>query len=245
MNISRIALIVAGGKGERMKTSIPKQFIELQGKPVLMHTMNVFFRYDPALSFFVVLPTEQIDLWKLLCQQHHFDMPHQIVSGGETRFHSVKKGIEAISHQLQKNKKITNKKNFILVAIHDGVRPFVSTDTIDRCFEEAEKEGNAIPAVELTDSIRKVSLQGNEAEERRNYRLIQTPQVFEFPLLQKAYQQQYSPFFTDDASVVEAMGVNIHLVEGNYENIKITTSFDLELAEFLLSRNESSNRQIF
>ncbi|HPC26397.1 MAG TPA: 2-C-methyl-D-erythritol 4-phosphate cytidylyltransferase, partial [Paludibacteraceae bacterium] len=176
------------------------------------------------------------------CQQHHFDIPHQIVGGGETRFHSVKKGIEAISYQLQKNKKITNKKNVILVAIHDGVRPFVSTDTIDRCFEEAEKEGNAIPAVELTDSIRKVSLLGNEAEERRNYRLIQTPQVFKFSLLQKAYQQQYSPFFTDDASVVEAMGVNIHLVEGNCENIKLTTSFDLELAEFLLSRNESINK---
>jgi 2-C-methyl-D-erythritol 4-phosphate cytidylyltransferase len=221
MNKTKIAIIVAGGKGERMQTDIPKQFIEIKGKPILMHTLEVFHRYETSMQLVLVLPFIQFNYWNELCKKHNFDIPHQIVAGGQTRFHSVKNGLEVVNIPA-------------LVAVHDGVRPLVSVKTIARCFAEAEKQGTAIPVVDLVDSIRKLTENDNQSVDRLAYKLVQTPQVFDADILIKAYEQDFSPLFTDDASVVEAMGTKINLVEGNRENIKITTEFDLRIAEILI-----------
>ena len=218
MTKAKIALIVAGGKGERMQTDIPKQFIEIHGKPVLMHTLEVFRRYDAGIDLILVLPAIQIDFWKALCKKHAFDVPHQIVSGGSTRFQSVKNGLDTIHIPA-------------LIAVHDGVRPLVSIKTITRCFDEAEISETAIPVVDSVDSIRHITPMGSISVERSLYKLVQTPQVFQSEILKKAYNQEFSLLFTDDASVVESTGAEIRLVEGNRENIKITTGFDLELAK--------------
>ena len=219
--MTKVAIIVAGGKGERMNADIPKQFLEIQGKPILMHTLEVFQRYDSAMKFILVIPSIQIEFWKELCKKHSFIVSHQIVAGGETRFHSVKNGLNFVQPDS-------------LVAVHDGVRPFVSVDTIRHCFEAAEKFGAAIPVVDLVDSIRQ--LNGNESisVDRNLYKLVQTPQIFLYDLLKKGYEQEFSPTFTDDASVVESLGNKIYLVEGNRENIKITTEFDLKIAEIII-----------
>ncbi|MDD4971540.1 MAG: 2-C-methyl-D-erythritol 4-phosphate cytidylyltransferase [Paludibacter sp.] len=220
MTRPKIAIIVAGGKGMRMQADIPKQFIEIHGKPVLMHTLEAFYRYDDCIQLILVLPSIQQKFWKELCIKHAFTLPHQIVSGGETRFQSVLNGLELI-------------KIPALVAVHDGVRPFVSIETIKRCFEEALIHGIAIPVIDLVDSIRQITVTGSQSVDRMNYKLVQTPQVFDSEILKKAYKQDFSPLFTDDASVVEALGIKITLVEGNRENIKITTAFDLALSEIL------------
>ncbi|MFZ4724217.1 MAG: 2-C-methyl-D-erythritol 4-phosphate cytidylyltransferase [Paludibacter sp.] len=222
MNKEKIAIIVAGGKGERMQTEIPKQFIEIKGKPILMHTIDVFRKYNSDIQLIVVLPITQIEFWKDLCFKHCFTVKHQIIGGGTTRFHSVKNGLDTV--------KIPS-----LIAVHDGVRPLVSTDTIARCFEEAEKNGAAIPVIDLVDSIRQLTNSGSQSVDRNSFKLVQTPQVFDGELLKKAYQQEYSTFFTDDASVVENLGANIKLVDGNRENIKITNGFDLIQAETYLT----------
>lgn len=225
---TKIAIIVAGGKGVRMQANIPKQFIELQGKPILMHTLEVFHQQDASVHLILVLPTDQIDIWEKLCKKHSFDLPHQIVTGGENRFCSVKNGLDAIQVDG-------------LVAVHDGVRPLVSEETIARCFDEAEKYGTAIPVVDLIDSIRHITKDRSKSVDRTAYKLVQTPQIFSSEILKKAYEQNFSPLFTDDASVVEALGIKIQLVEGNRENIKITTEFDLKLAEILLQSKKSDN----
>jgi len=224
MNMTRtkIAIIVAGGKGTRMQAEIPKQFIEIHGKPVLMHTLEAFHRYDDSIQLILVLPASQLNAWKKLCLKHAFLLPHQIVSGGETRYNSVLNGLAQI-------------KTPALIAVHDGVRPFVSNGTIKRCFDEAEKHGSAIPVIDIVDSIRQITKTGSQSVDRTNYKLVQTPQVFDSEILKKAYEQDFSTLFTDDASVVEALGLKITLVEGNRENIKITTAFDLILAETVIS----------
>jgi 2-C-methyl-D-erythritol 4-phosphate cytidylyltransferase len=219
--MNKIAIIVAGGKGERMNADVPKQFLEIQGKPILMHTLEAFMNFDASLQLILVLPAAQTDFWKTLCEAHDFNIPHQIVAGGQTRFHSVKNGLNAVN-------------NSSLVAIHDGVRPLVSKDTIARCFDTAEKFGAAIPTMDSIESIRLVDANGSKSVDRNAYKMVQTPQVFDAELIKKAYEQEFSVLFTDDASVVEAMGVTVHLVEGNRENIKITTEFDLIIAERLL-----------
>ncbi|MEI6752526.1 MAG: 2-C-methyl-D-erythritol 4-phosphate cytidylyltransferase [Paludibacter sp.] len=218
MTKTNIAIIVAGGKGERMNVDIPKQFLEIHGKPILMYTLEVFYRFDATMKLILVLPEVQIDFWKELCVKYNFNIIHQIVSGGQTRFHSVKNGLEAVNVPS-------------LVAVHDGVRPLVSIETIERCFEGAEKFNAAIPVIDLVDSIRKLTETGSQSLDRNVYKLVQTPQIFDAELLKKAYEQDFSPLFTDDASVVEALGIKIQLVEGNRENIKITTEFDLKIAE--------------
>lgn len=225
MKIPKIAIIVAGGKGERMGTDIPKQFIVIHGKPILMHTIDAFLSYDTSLQIIIVLPQIQMDYWNELCKSYGFDIAHHIVAGGETRFQSVINGLKAV-------------KGAGLVAVHDGVRPLVSAATIARCYTEAEKSGNAIPVVDLVDSIRQITRNGSVSVDRTVYKLVQTPQVFEFELLNKAYEQPYSNLFTDDASVVENLGYEINLVEGNRENIKITTAFDLRLTEILLKHED-------
>ena len=222
MTKTKIAIIVAGGKGLRMQADIPKQFIELCGKPVLMYTLEAFHRYNTSIQLIVVLPATQIDFWKFLCKKHYFELNHKIVSGGQTRYQSVKNGLKVINESA-------------MIAVHDGVRPFVSIQTIARCFEDADKYGSAIPVMDLEESIRQVDESGSLSIDRTSYKLVQTPQVFNSEILKKAYEQSFSPLFTDDASVVEALGTKIHLVEGNRENIKITTGFDIVLAESILN----------
>jgi 2-C-methyl-D-erythritol 4-phosphate cytidylyltransferase len=220
--MNKYALIVAGGSGTRMGGDIPKQFLLLDdGKPVLKHTLEAFHTYDPRMRIILLLPRGQDVYWKQLCKEHDIRVPHEIAQGGETRFHSVRNGLDVIPHNG-------------IVGIHDGVRPFVSTAVIARCYEVAEKHKIAVPVVEVTDTLRRLTTAGSETENRDDYRLVQTPQVFDAALLKEAYTQHYSPSFTDDASVVEAMGVPITLVEGNRENIKITTPFDLIIASSLI-----------
>jgi 2-C-methyl-D-erythritol 4-phosphate cytidylyltransferase len=213
-------IIVAGGKGERMQTDIPKQFIELKSRPILMHTIDVFIQYNNQIDVIVVLPETQIENWSLLCKKHAFETKHRVVVGGSVRFESVRNGL-----------KIASDSGFI--AVHDGVRPLVSQTTIEACFREAGISGAAIPVVMPVESIRQIKGDGNVAVNRDLFRLVQTPQVFEANILKKAYKQEFNSIFTDDASVVEASDVKISLVEGNRENIKITTPFDLKLAEMM------------
>lgn len=219
--IPKVVIIVAGGKGERMKAVVPKQFLEIKGRPILMYTLEVFHDFDPEIQIVLVLPADQIDVWKSLCKKHAFTLTHTIECGGSTRFHSVKNGLTAVS-------------NPSLVAVHDGVRPLVSVETINACFDAASEYGTAVPVIDAIDSIRKITENGSVSANRSEYKFVQTPQVFDGELLIKAYKQDFSECFTDDASVVEAMGAKMHLVAGNRENIKITTEMDLILANQLM-----------
>lgn len=219
--IPKVVIIVAGGKGERMKAVVPKQFLEIKGRPILMHTLEVFRNFDPEIQIVLVLPADQIDVWKSLCKKHAFTLTHTIECGGSTRFHSVKNGLTAVSIPS-------------LVAVHDGVRPLVSVETISACFNAASEYGTAVPVIDAIDSIRKITENGSVSVNRSEYKFVQTPQVFDGELLIKAYRQEFSENFTDDASVVEAMGAKMHLVTGNRENIKITTEMDLILANQLM-----------
>lgn len=215
-------VIVAGGSGTRMKREIPKQFIPVAGKPILMHTVEAFERASPGIEIILVLPESQVLGWKSLCAQYHFEVPHQITHGGDTRFQSVKNGLRQIDHEAG------------LVAIHDGVRPLVDRQTIINAFEVAEQKGNAVAAVPLKDSIRWAVTNENEVRDRKEYQLIQTPQTFQVHLIKAAFRRGYNPAFTDDATVLEATGEKINLIEGSYRNIKITTPEDLVVAEALL-----------
>lgn len=222
----KYAIIVAGGKGERMGQQLPKQFIELAGKPILMHTIEKFYQTFPQTKIILALPENQIDFWEELCYKYGFTkIPHQIVAGGKTRFDSVKNALALV-------------KKSGIVAVHDGVRPLVSAETIQNCFAEAEKQSAVIPVVDVVDSLRFVSKQENtnKAVARSCYKNVQTPQCFKSELLLKAYEQDFDETFTDDASVVEKLGHSIELVQGNIENIKITSPIDLIVAEALLSR---------
>ena len=213
-------IIVAGGKGLRMGGDIPKQFLPVGGKPVLMRTLEAFHAYDASVQLILVLPISQQTYWKQLCEEYHFDLVHEIADGGETRFHSVKNGLALV-------------KEDGLVGVHDGVRPFVSQEVIARCYEEAVSLKAVIPVIGVVETVRHLIEEGSETVPRDQYKLVQTPQVFDVALLRRAYQQEYTDLFTDDASVVEALGEKVYLVEGNRENIKLTTPFDLKLAEWL------------
>lgn len=221
MNKERYAIIVAGGRGLRMGGELPKQFLPLYGKPVLMRTLELF--EGEVSRIILVLPEDHIPFWQELCERYHFTLPHTVALGGETRFHSVRSGL---SHLPQEG----------LVAVHDGVRPLVSSALIRRSFEEAERSGAALPACPVTDSLRLRREEGkSEAVDRSRYVAVQTPQTFDLGQLQQAYQQAYSPLFTDDASVYEAASLgSITLVAGEETNIKLTTPRDLLLAELLL-----------
>ena len=213
-------IIVAGGKGLRMGGDIPKQFLPICGKPVLMRTMEAFYAYDADIHIILVLPVSQQAYWKELCQEYQFALSHDIANGGDTRFHSVMNGLALVEGDG-------------LVGVHDGVRPFVSPEVIARCYGEAADCKAVIPVIDVVETVRHLTEEGSETVPRDRYKLVQTPQVFEVALLRRAYQQMYTDLFTDDASVVEALGEKVYLVQGNRENIKLTTPFDLKLAEML------------
>lgn len=214
-------IIVAGGLGKRMGTPLPKQFIEIGKKPILMRTIKRFSTARPDLKIIVSLHRDYFDHWESLCKDHRFEIPHQIVAGGANRFASVQAGLEHISESKG------------VVAIHDAVRPFVSVDTIKKCFESARSNGNAVPVIPVAESLRQLDGEKNKSVSRSNFRLVQTPQCFDISVIKEAYRQEFSEKFTDDASVLESTGQRINLVEGNRENIKITTATDLQFAEIL------------
>jgi len=226
-------IIVAGGKGTRLKSMLPKQFIELNGTPVLIHTLNAFYKYSSSINVILVLPEDDFTLWDSIIVKHSFSQPVILQKGGNTRFQSVKNGLEKIS-------------GHGLVAIHDGVRPLVSTDIIAESFRVAAIKRTAVASVKLKESIRVVDSHSRDsmadipedtkAVDRSRFRLIQTPQTFDIDLIKNAYQMKEDPSLTDDASVVEKLGQAIILFEGSYENIKITTSEDLIIAEALLKK---------
>jgi len=213
-------IIVAAGVGTRMKADLPKQFLQLAGKPVLLHTLEKSHRFNPKIHIVVVVHPEYVSFWHDLVLKLGVSIPHTVVEGGSSRFDSVKMGLEAIHEQEG------------IVGIHDAVRPLVSLKTLERCFDVARTRGNAIPSIEVPDTVRNAE---GEWMDRNQLRLIQTPQCFEISLLREAYQQSYRSNFTDDASVVQAMGEKLHFVEGNRENLKITTMADLRMAEALMS----------
>ena len=215
------ALIVAGGSGSRMGSDIPKQFLLLKGRPVLMQTIDVFFQSGYGQNIIVVLPEREISEWKRLCELYQFAIPHSIVAGGNTRTESVINGLNKVPAQA-------------IVAVHDGVRPLVSKQLIRNCFEAAELNDSAIPCIAVTDSIRLVKEDQNEPVQRENLRIIQTPQCFKAGMLKAAYENSKGKSFTDDATVFESAGHKIHLIEGERFNIKITYWEDLEIAKSLL-----------
>jgi 2-C-methyl-D-erythritol 4-phosphate cytidylyltransferase len=221
--MEEFAIIVAGGTGSRMKSDIPKQFIAVNGYPVLMHTINAFRRYSTKISIILVLPKEQVLFWNDLCQKHGFAENHDIILGGMTRFDSVKNGLDSI------------KLPEALIAVHDGVRPVIDPAIIAASFKTATEYGTAVTSVPLKDSIRTIDKNGKtEAQDRNHFRLIQTPQTFRLEWMRSAFAHPYKPGFTDCASVLEAAGYPITLIEGAYENIKITTPEDLKWAEIYL-----------
>ncbi len=213
-------IIVAGGKGQRMGGDVPKEFLPVGGIPVLMRTLMRFNEYSPALQIILVLPRSQQDYWRDLCRQHQFRIPYLLADGGKTRFHSVKNGLDLIPNDAEG-----------VVGVHDGVRPFVAVEVIGRCFDAARQAEAVIPVVPVVETLRHVE-RGNVF--RDEYRLVQTPQTFSIQLLKAAFSQPYRNTFTDDASVVEAYGRQVTMVEGNRENIKITTPFDMLMARMLV-----------
>jgi 2-C-methyl-D-erythritol 4-phosphate cytidylyltransferase len=222
MNNKEYALIVAGGKGTRIKSRLPKQFLELKGKPILLHTLEAFYRYSEKIEIVLVLPEDDFQIWQTICKKFDFNKPVILQKGGETRFQSVKNGLSKIEGPG-------------LVAIHDGVRPLVSEDIIGASFRLAAVHQSAVAAVRLKDSIRITDQDNTKAVDRSRFRLIQTPQTFDVDLIKQAYQMKEDASLTDDASVAEKSGLVISLFEGSYENIKITTPEDLIIAEAFLN----------
>ena len=228
--VETFAIIVAGGKGLRMGGEVPKQFLPIGGKPVLMHTIDAFRKALDNVRIVLVLPAEQHHYWQELCEEYNFRSPKLIAQGGETRFHSVRNGLALLPDNAN-----------AVVGVHDGVRPFVSTETIRRCYAAAAEGKAVVPVVPVVETVRQILSNGKSVTKPRDeYRLVQTPQTFPLALLRQAYQQPYTENFTDDASVVEALGKEIIMIEGNRENIKLTTPNDLSYAEFLIKSEELS-----
>lgn len=223
--MKKYIIVVAGGKGTRMGGETPKQFQLLCGKPVVMMTLEHLHAIDPTIQLILVLPAEHTELWQKLCKEHSFAVPLLLAQGGSTRFHSVQNGLAQIDDLEE-----------ALVGVHDGVRPFVSGEVLDKCFYEAWIHGAAVPMINVHDSLRHIvgSNGATEIVPRDRYRLVQTPQIFKLSLLRRAYEQRFVESFTDDASVVEALGEQIVSVDGNNENIKLTTPFDLMIAKTLI-----------
>ncbi len=236
MNLKKAVILVAGGSGTRMLQDLPKQYLPLGDRCVLMHTMDVFHQFDTEVQIILVLSKAHLDIWTDLCEKYHYDVPHKIVYGGQTRFHSVQNGLNMLDEDIA------------LVAIHDAVRPFVSQEVVRSAFEQAQLRGTAIPVVPVIDSMRRItsmsSPEQNVFEEsyngpntmvsRNEYVQVQTPQVFRRDIIEDAYEQPYCVEFTDDASVVEKRGHSICLILGNRENIKLTTPWDMKIAKTII-----------
>jgi 2-C-methyl-D-erythritol 4-phosphate cytidylyltransferase len=201
---------------------VPKQLMPLKGRPLLCWTIEAFHKYDTAMPIILVLPELHIPIWKTLCIGHHFHVVHEVIAGGEERFHSVRNGLAAV-------------KGEGVVAVHDGVRPLVSVELIDRCFRVAEEQGAAIPVVPISSSVREMNGEGSRSIDRSQLRAVQTPQCFHAGLLRKAFELPFDPAFTDEATLVERVGAKVHLVEGEERNIKVTTPVDLQTAEALIA----------
>jgi 2-C-methyl-D-erythritol 4-phosphate cytidylyltransferase len=219
-------IIVAGGKGLRMGSDIPKQFLPIGGKPVLMRTLERFREYAADLKIILVLPKAQQAYWQELCKKYDFKVEYLLADGGETRFHSVQHGLALIPDDA-----------LGVVGVHDGVRPFPSIEVIRRCYEVAREKEAVIPVIPVVETVRHLEKDASITVPRDEYRLVQTPQTFDIQLLKKANRQPYNDGFTDDASVVESYGHDITLVEGNRENIKITTPYDIIVAEAIITTN--------
>ena len=215
-------IIVAGGKGLRMGSDIPKQFLPIAGKPVLMRTLERFREYSADLQIILVLPEAQQDYWQELCRQYGFQVEYRLTNGGQTRFHSVQNGLALVPDDAEG-----------VVGVHDGVRPFPSIEVIRNCYATARTAKAVIPVIPVVETVRHLEGKGSVTVPRGDYRLVQTPQTFDIQLLKAANRQPYNDGFTDDASVVESYGHEITLVEGNRENIKITTPYDIVVAEAL------------
>ena len=216
--MEKTIIIVAGGQGMRFNAVKPKQFLYIRDRPITMHTIDLFHYYDRNIQIILGLAENYFSYWESICQQFHFDVPVTLSPGGETRYHTVK---NALSRAKRGN----------LVGIHDAVRPLTYKHTIDRCYAEAEKSGAAIPCIPVHNTIREITKEGSRWVDREKLRAVQTPQVFQYEIIMKGYEKPYSESFTDDASVVESIGYTVKLVEGNPENIKITTAEDLVFAE--------------
>jgi 2-C-methyl-D-erythritol 4-phosphate cytidylyltransferase len=221
--VEKTIIITAGGIGKRMGGTLPKQFLPIQGRPLLFYTIERFYEYDSNIEILLTLPEDWRSYWEALCEEHSFTLPHQVISGGKERYHSIKL---ALAHSAGK-----------LVGVHDGVRPFVSTETIARCYEKAHLDGSAVPVMPIKESLRKLTDETlSVSVERSAFRSVQTPQVFERSILMSAYERPFHDAITDDASLVEENRIKIYLVEGNEENIKITTPLDLAFCEFFLQK---------
>jgi 2-C-methyl-D-erythritol 4-phosphate cytidylyltransferase len=218
-------IIVAGGEGRRLGGEVPKQFLPLGDAPVLWHTLRAFHDYDPSLQIIVVLHPSWTGHWEKISSALQPAIDYEITTGGRTRFHSVRNGLARV-------------RGDGLTAVHDASRPLVSRELLERTFTTAREKGNAIPAIPVTDSLREITAEGNRPVDRSRYRSIQTPQIFPTQLLKEAFRQPYEESFTDEATVVERTGENIYLAEGEKMNIKITTAFDLQVAELLLGKDK-------
>lgn len=219
-------IIVAGGAGIRMQSTVPKQFIVINGFPILIHTIKTFFDFDNSIKIVLVLPKNHFNYWKDLCTNFNFNITHNIVIGGEERFFSVKNGLESLN-------------NIDFVAIHDGVRPLVDKEVIKSGFELVKNKNAVIPVVPISSSVRIINNDESRIIDRTKLRIVQTPQIFNFDILKKAYNVDYNTFFTDDASVFENYGQKVFLFDGNTENIKITTKSDLIYAEAVLKNQNN------
>ena len=227
---NKAAILVAGGRGTRMGGPVAKQYLPVGGEPVLMRTLSVFYQVDPSIDLILVLPENDFSYWKHLCDEYKFSIPHRLVAGGNSRFQSVRNGLASLTSETR------------LVAIHDGVRPFVKQEVIVESFEVAERAGSAIAVVSLKDSIRKLRDDGKSFyEERQYFRLVQTPQTFQVEKIKKAFAVTELQQFTDDATVYENQGWQVTLISGNPENIKITTPEDMDYAEYIAVK-QLSNR---
>lgn len=220
--MKRYAIIVAGGSGTRMGTAIPKQFLLISGRPLLMYTLEAFSGFTPEIQLVLVLPAMHIPFWKELCTKYNFTVVHRIVEGGETRGDSVKNGLNTMDD------------DEALVAVHDGARPFIGASSIEKSYTLAQYHGAAAPSTEITDSVRIIENGENKPIDRKVLRCIQTPQCFRLSMLRKAYAGSSYRLYTDDAGLVGSLGISIQLFEGNPENIKITSPFDLQMAEAIV-----------
>ena len=228
--MNNYTIIVAGGTGSRMKGELPKQFMLLNGKPVILYSIEAFYSYDPSVQIILVIHPSYLSLWKKMISEFRISIPFKVAEGGPTRFDSVKNGLKLIEDDG-------------FVAVHDAARPVINADFLRKLFLAATTHGSAIPVVPLTDTVRIIDGDTSHQQDRAFLRAVQTPQVFKISDLQRAYTQPYQPVFTDDGSVMEAAGFPVHLTEGRPENIKITHLQDITVAEALIKNLTTETRR--